>query len=67
MDKPLTPRRREIVDFLTANGETALVDLTESLNRSKGNVCHDLTILRGLRLVSRRYQGKQAIYSAVSR
>jgi predicted transcriptional regulator len=64
--EPLSPRRREIVDYLTVNGETSLTDLTESLNRSRNNVCHDLRFLLAMRLVSRRYEGQQAFYSAVS-
>jgi len=66
MDEPLTPRRRQIVDYLTVNGETSLTDLTEGLNRSKNNVCHDLRFLLGNRLVARRYEGQRAIYAVVN-
>lgn len=62
----LSPRRRELVAFLTANGETSLEDLTDGLGRSKNNVCHDLRFLLVEGLVSRRYGGKLAFYRAVS-
>jgi len=61
-----SPCRQEIVAFLSVNGETSLTDLTKALGRSKNNVCYDLRFLVGERLVSRRYEGMQALYSAVT-
>jgi ArsR family transcriptional regulator, lead/cadmium/zinc/bismuth-responsive transcriptional repressor len=56
------PTRLKII-FMLSKGSLCVCDIAELLNMSQSAISHQLRVLRNLRLVKYRKEGKLAIYS----
>ncbi len=56
------PTRLKII-FVLSKGSLCVCDIAELLNMSQSAISHQLRVLRNLRLVKYRKEGKLAIYS----
>lgn len=56
------PTRLKII-YVLSKHQLCVCDIADLLNMSQSAISHQLRVLRGLRLVKFRKEGKQAIYS----